>query len=157
MRSFSIVVTGFEASEIGRLQRSDSWIVSVSNCCGATVCEFTLLGGRIEYELQRAISAIRESGATVHRVEPDNMVSQAEIAVRSGLTRQAISNYVMGIRGRNFPAPTARCTTSSPLWDWSIVAEWMYSRRMVDRNLVMNARLIRRMNDVLTQGKLPSW
>jgi len=39
-------------------------------------------------------------GATVERIEPDHLVSLADIARRAGLTRAAISLYAKGMRAQ---------------------------------------------------------
>ena len=67
----------------------------------------------------------------VDRVEPDPLVSLADIAERAGLTRAAITNYFKGSRGKNFPPPVAKVTSDSPLWDWADVAYWMASNAKV--------------------------
>src|SRR3954447_19901264 len=68
------------------------------------------------------ISAIRQIesggvGLTVVRVEPDELVSAAEIADRAGLNRETIRLYAMGRRGPGtFPPPVARLRSRSPLY-----------------------------------------
>lgn len=86
------------------------------------------------------------TGATIERFEPDFLVSASEIAERSHLTRQAVSNYTKGIRGEEFPAPVARIMSDSPLWDWVDVSSWLFKRRLVTRETVVDARVSRTMN-----------
>jgi len=77
------------------------------------------------------ISAIRQVesagvGLTVVRVEPDELVSAAEIADRVKLSRETIRLYAMGRRGPGtFPAPVARLRSRSPLYRWTDVAPWL--------------------------------
>jgi hypothetical protein len=77
------------------------------------------------------ISAIRQIesagvGLTVVRVEPDELVTAAEIADRVGLNRETIRLYAMGRRGPGtFPAPVARLRGRSPLYRWTDVAPWL--------------------------------
>lgn len=77
------------------------------------------------------ISAIRQVesagvGLIVMRVEPDELVSSAEIADRAGLNRETIRLYAMGRRGPgNFPPPVARLRSRSPLYRWTDVAPWL--------------------------------
>jgi DNA-binding transcriptional regulator YiaG len=64
-------------------------------------------------------------GTRVVRVEPDEHVSQAEIAVRLGRSRQSISQWVWGSRGPGgFPA-TAFESGHVALWRWSEVKTWL--------------------------------
>ncbi len=44
---------------------------------------------------------------------------------RAGLRRAAISLYAKGMRAQEFPAPVARVTSESPIWDWYEMARWM--------------------------------
>lgn len=63
-------------------------------------------------------------GVWVVRVEPEEHVSQAEMAVRLGRSRQSISQLVSGRRGPGgFPLP-ARQSGHVALWRWSEVCEW---------------------------------
>jgi hypothetical protein len=77
------------------------------------------------------ISAIRQIesagvGLTVVRVEPDELVSSAEIATRVGLNRETIRLYATGRRGPGtFPPPVARLRSRSPLYRWTDVAPWL--------------------------------
>jgi hypothetical protein len=77
------------------------------------------------------ISAVRQIesagvGLTVVRVEPDELVSAADIADRVGLNRETIRLYAMGRRGPGtFPPPVARLRNRSPLYRWTDVAPWL--------------------------------
>ena len=77
------------------------------------------------------LSAVRQVesagvGLTVLRVEPDELVSAAEIADRVGLSRETIRLYAMVRRGPgNFPPPVARLRSRSPLYRWADVAPWL--------------------------------
>jgi transcriptional regulator with XRE-family HTH domain len=64
-------------------------------------------------------------GTRVVRVEPDEHVSQAEIAVRLGRSRQSVSQWVAGSRGPGgFPAPAFE-SGHVALWRWSEVKAWL--------------------------------
>ena len=77
------------------------------------------------------ISAIRQIesagvGLIVVRIEPDELVSSAEIADRVGLNRETIRLYALGRRGPGtFPPPVARLRSRSPLYRWTDVAPWL--------------------------------
>jgi transcriptional regulator with XRE-family HTH domain len=96
-------------------------------------------------------------GATVERIEPDHLVSLADIARRAGLTRAAISLYAKGMRAQAFPAPVARVTSEIPLWDWYDVTRWMCctENKNVARQDVVQARMVRRANLLIVQNTLP--
>ena len=88
-----------------------------------------------------AYEDILKTGTKVERVEPDSLVSLSDIAERAGLTRQAISLYAKAERGSGFPNPVARVTSTSPLWDWLEVSEWLLAQSRIDREAVVNARI----------------
>ena len=94
-----------------------------------------------------AYANILATGAEIERFEPDFLVSQSEIASRANLTRSAVNHYVSGERGDgNFPVPTARITSSSPLWDWVDVSGWLHKHKLLEADEVINARISRTMN-----------
>lgn len=76
---------------------------------------------------EAVLSAIKEvegAGFQVLRVEPDDLVSAADIAERTGRSRQSISSLINGTRGPGgWPRPVTG-NVRSPLWRWSEVAAW---------------------------------
>lgn len=71
-----------------------------------------------------AIKEVESAQFDVLRVEPDEFVSAADVADRTGRSRQSISSLVGGRRGPGgWPAPVAG-NVRSPLWRWSDVAVW---------------------------------
>lgn len=96
-----------------------------------------------------AYHSVVKAGVTVERFEPDFLVSASEIATRSNQTRQAISNYTKGLRGEKFPAPIARISSESPLWDWVEVSSWLFKKELVSRKQAVDARVARTMNIVV--------
>jgi hypothetical protein len=54
-------------------------------------------------------------------------------------------------RAKDFPAPVARITTESPLWDWFEVARWMYRRRTLSLSVVVEAKMVKEANLALLQ------
>jgi predicted DNA-binding transcriptional regulator AlpA len=73
-----------------------------------------------------AIRDVRTAGYEVARVEPDDLVTAAEIARRAKRSRESVRQLIVGIRGPgSFPPPVARLTGRSPIWRWSEVADWL--------------------------------
>lgn len=114
---------------------------------GAIILEFDREARNFSHAVASAIENVIEAGAHVERVEPDYLVSLAEIAERSGLTRAAISHYANGERGEGFPAPVARVSSGSPLWNWVDVARWLRRRSKLSTDTVVEARIVKRAND----------
>jgi hypothetical protein len=80
-----------------------------------------------EDALRSAIAAVRSAGLVVRRVEPDDYVTQAEVADRLDRTSESIRLLTSGQRGDGtFPAPAVRATSRGSLWRWCEVAAWAY-------------------------------
>lgn len=93
-----------------------------------------------------AYANLTAAGAHVERFDPDFLVTKTDIAERSGLTKQAISLYAKGERGTGFPPPSFRVMTSSPLWDWVDVSDWLYRNEHVSRDVCLDAMISRGVN-----------
>jgi hypothetical protein len=98
-------------------------------------------------------SAIRDvtsavAGLQVVRIEPDELVTLAAIAKRSGRSREYIrllSNQQRGPGG--FPAPVAYPDSRTRLWHWPDVAHWLTRHRRAELTLdAQAADLIAAMN-----------
>lgn len=71
-----------------------------------------------------AIDEVESAGFEVLRVEPDELVSAADIAERTERSRQSISSLISGARGPGtWPRPVAG-NVRSPLWRWSDIRAW---------------------------------
>lgn len=124
---------------------------------GAIIVEFSREAVTFSAAVISAYTAVLCAGAKVERFEPDHLVSLADIASRTGLTRSALSHYASGARAANFPAPVARVTSDSPLWDWCAVSEWMCVNKKTDRTdmeVVIQARLVKEANLVVEASGL---
>jgi hypothetical protein len=104
-------------------------------------CDDALLGirdGVVFLDFDREAPSLREAalsaiadvegagvGAAVTRVEPDELVTMAEIARRLGRSRESVRQLVTGERGPgHFPPPVANLTQKSPIWRWADVEPW---------------------------------
>ena len=106
--------------------------------------------------LSSALADVERAGATIERIEPDNLVSMSDIARRTGLSRAAISLYAKGARSEEFPSPVARVTTESPLWDWYKVSRWMlHHDRIVGLQDVLQARMVKETNLLILRNSFP--
>jgi transcriptional regulator with XRE-family HTH domain len=119
---------------------------------GRIVLEFEREARNFSHALITAIRDVQNAGATVEHIEPDYLVSLSDIAERSNLTRSAISLFAQGKRGEAFPPPIARLTTESPLWDWVHVARWMYRRRQLSLDALVQAKLVREANRAMAES-----
>jgi hypothetical protein len=97
-----------------------------------------------------AIHDVESAGFEVLRVEPDELVSAADIAERTDRSRQSVSSLISGIRGPGgWPRPVAGNVRSS-LWRWTDIATWFErfdGSQSVDQD---EAAFTAAMNDILT-------
>jgi hypothetical protein len=120
---------------------------------GVLLFEFSRWAKNFAHALVSAIEDVRSAGGRVVHVEPDHLVNLSEIAERTGVSRSLISFFTTGQRGKGFPAPIARITTESPMWDWLEVVRWMYRTRRVDRHMIVEARIVREANKAIRRDK----
>ncbi len=90
-------------------------------------------------------------GLEVRRVEPDDLVSAAEIGSRTGRSRESIRLLVTGQRGPGgFPRPVSGLKRRSRLWRWSEVADWLSTHGLADNTAALElARAIAAVNGAL--------
>jgi predicted DNA-binding transcriptional regulator AlpA len=120
---------------------------------GHIILDFARDASSLQEAIASAIENVRKAGAEVDRVEPDPLVSLSEIASRTGLTKAAISLYAKGEREQHFPPPAARVTSTSPLWDWSEVARWMYKHDKIAKEEAINAEIVRFTNEAICNAQ----
>jgi predicted DNA-binding transcriptional regulator AlpA len=121
---------------------------------GHIIVDFTRRAETLEDAIASAIDAVSKAGAKVLRVEPDPLVSLSDMAARAGMSRAAMSHYFKGTRARDFPAPVAKVTSESPLWDWSTVARWMFEHNKLDREAAIEAEIVRQANEAISAGQI---
>ena len=133
--------------------------------CGDAM--FSVSGGIYEVEFDREAATLKDAvtsamrdvkvaniGARVLRVVPDDLVNANTIAERSGKTRQAVSLWIRGERGTDFPAPITR-VGQSPIWSWLTIAKWLQDRGEVESTVVEEALVISEANRVLELESQP--
>lgn len=113
---------------------------------GALVLEFTRAAASLADAVRSALLNVLQAGAKPVHVEPDYLVSLSDIAERGGVSKAAVSLYAKGERGKDFPAPVARVTTESPLWDWVEVADWMHRHQKLPLQALVEAKVVRAAN-----------
>ena len=113
---------------------------------GNVLLSFDREGNSYREAVLSAYEQILQTGAGIVRFEPDFLVSAAEIASRSHLTKQAVGLFIKGERRDGFPAPSARVNSASPLWDWVNVSRWMVDHGKLDIDVYCNALVSRIIN-----------
>ena len=110
---------------------------------GHIIVDFAREAGSIGKAIISAVRNVEAAGAHIDRIEPDPLVSLADIAARTGMTRAAMTQYSKGQRSKNFPSPVARVTSDSPLWDWASVAKWLFHQHKLSRDAAIEAEAVR--------------
>jgi len=147
--NFAFIVSGVNAHEDAFAERfyeagcDDATLMLVNGL--VAVC-FAREAENFAHAVVSAYTDVLKTGSKVERFEPDFLVSKAEIAKRANLSRAAITQYVNGERGVDFPAPHARITSPSPLWDWVEVSGWLHHNKLLPVEEVVNARISRAIN-----------
>jgi hypothetical protein len=119
---------------------------------GKVVLTFSRMAASLKEAILSAIHDIRKAriGADVLRVDDCNLVTQAEIARRSGRSRQVVNQYISGKRGPGgFPPPVCEITEGAPLWAWCSVAYWLRENNMINEQDLVDARDVELINILL--------
>ncbi|NUU42264.1 helix-turn-helix transcriptional regulator [Tardiphaga robiniae] len=116
---------------------------------GRIIADFAREATSIDAAICSAVENVMKAGAQVDRVEPDPLVSLSDIAMRTGLSRAAITNYASGNRVGNFPPPVARVTSKTSLYDWSAVATWLFQHDHLSREKAMEAEAVGVANEAI--------
>lgn len=129
----------------------------IGQCTGISYADFSREAEDILEAVISAIHAIERAGvgARVVRIEPDDLVTIADIARRMGRTNESIRLLIRGERGPgDFPAPATRVGSGrSRIWRWADVVEW-FRRYETNRNVGGATRywsIIALVNDFLRQ------
>jgi hypothetical protein len=146
---FSVIATGLDPEAEGFADRffeagCDDATLSFQK--GAIILDFDREARSLSHAIKSALADVESAGAEVLHIEPDHLVNLSDIATRIGITRAAASLYAKGERGQGFPAPAARVTTDSPLWDWVDVARWLHRQGRLSRAELVRARVVRSAN-----------
>jgi len=152
---FAVVASGLDPEQDDVFDRfyeagCDDATIAFQN--GRFIVAFTREAATFEDAIASAVRDVAAAGAKVERVEPDPLVSLSDMAARAGLSRAAMTNYFKGHRAEAFPAPVAKVTSDSPLWEWATVARWMFANRRLGREAAIAAEIVREANAALAEG-----
>jgi predicted DNA-binding transcriptional regulator AlpA len=153
---FSVIASGLDPTADDFETRFDDAgcdDATVSFQRGHIIVDFASEADSIGDAIAYAVSAIRVAGANVDRIEPDPLVSLSEIAARTGMTRAAMTQYSKAQRSSDFPAPVAKVTSNSPLWDWSTVARWFFEHQKLSWDVALEAEIVKQANAAIQSGE----
>lgn len=130
MHTFTLILSGPDPTAPENLDRlfeagCDDALFGVRD--GVYFAEFEREAPNYADALKSAISAIEGAvpGLLVSRVEPEELVTAAEIAERTHRSRESIRLLFTGARGRTqFPSPVAWLSDRTRLWNWHEVCAY---------------------------------
>lgn len=125
----------------------DDAIVSFQK--GHIIIDFARAADSVTEAIASAVENVMATGATIDRIEPDPLVSLSDIAARSAMSRSAMTLYAKGERAKDFPAPVARVTSESPLWNWAVVARWLFINKKVSKEVAIEAEAFYQANEAI--------
>ena len=152
---FSIIATGLDPSDEAyeaRFYDGKCSDATVSYQRGHTIIDFAREAASLEDAISTAVEDAIAVGCKIERLEPDPLVSLADIASRAGMSRAAMSLYAKGQRGKGFPAPSIRITSENPLWAWTDVARWLFQNQKIQHDQLIEAEAVRQANELLASG-----
>ena len=126
-----------------------------SGCDDALICannntvylQFTREANSAQEAIYSALSNIKDAGFKDLIIEESSAITISEIASKAELSRQAIHNYVKGLRGNgNFPKPIAGLSSNNPLYDWYEVAQWLNNHNALSNEGLEVAEVARYFN-----------
>ena len=129
--AFALIVEGPDLQEVPHLEAlfemgcSDA---SVGRVGAVQYLEFDREAVTFAEAVFEAMAATEAAvpGPRVVRLEPDALVTAAEIAARTGRTRESVRLLVTGERGPGgFPAPATHFRNRNRMWHWPSVAQWL--------------------------------
>lgn len=128
---FTLVVEGGDLQDdklLDRLFTAGLGDATISRTGGVQLVDVTREAGSYRQALFSALRQLRDAvgdTARVVRVEPDQLVTMAEIAERYGRSRESVRLLIAGERGAGgFPAPLSHGAQRTRLWRWSDVTTW---------------------------------
>ena len=164
VKSFTLFVEGadlFEDAVADALFEAGFDDATIGERDGTQYVAFDRRAASLGAALEQAIGGLEAavSGLRVTRVEPDSLVTAAEIARRAGLSREQVRLLGNGQRGPGgFPPPIAQVDGRTRLWLWPDVARWLaeHGRLRSDVADDGDAELIASLNAALTlRARLP--
>lgn len=154
---FSVIASGLDPSADDfetRFYESGCDDALVSFQKGRIIIDFAREAKTLAEAVASALENVAAVGAHIDRLEPDPLVSLSDIAKRAHMTRAAITNYHKGHRAEAFPAPVARVTSRSPLWDWASVARWLVCYNKLPHDIAIEAETVRQANCAVAAGSI---
>ena len=143
--TFTLILSGPVDERIDELFEAGCGDAAFGEIDGVAYADFDREADSFVEAVVSAISAIGSvPGLRVLRLEPDDLVTAADIAQRLGRTRESVRLLISGRRGAGgFPAPVSHTQRRNRIWRWSDVVAWANPD---DAHAIAIARLVAAIN-----------
>lgn len=143
--TFTLILSGRVDERIDELFEAGCDDATFGEIDGVAYADFDREADSFVEAVVTAISAISSvPGLRVLRLEPDDLVTAADIAQRLGRTRESVRLLISGRRGAGgFPAPVSHTQRRNRIWRWSDVVAWANPD---DAHAIAIARLVAAIN-----------
>jgi hypothetical protein len=146
--NFTLIIEGDVESKMDELFEAGCDDATFGSVDGVNYGEFDREAPSFARAVASAIADVESvEDLKVRRVEPDDLVTAAEIAARLQRSRESIRLIIAGQRRRgDFPAPISHARQRNRLWRWSEVARWAGE---MDESVLAHARVVAATNAAL--------
>ncbi len=146
--NFTLIIQGDVGAKMDDLFEAGCDDATFGSVDGVHYGEFDREAVSFSEAVSSAIADVESvEGLRVRRVEPDDLVTAAEIATRLGRSRESVRLLTAGRRGiGDFPSPISHTRQRNRLWRWSEVACWA---KEVEDSEIAHARVVAATNAAL--------
>jgi hypothetical protein len=130
--SFALVASGIDDSDEGHIEAllANDEIVMVSSVDGTVSIDLAVQAASSDAAIRCGVHIVEVSivGAIVRAVDLD-LVAATDIASRTGVSRQAVGQWVASDDAETpFPPALGHVAGGTRVWAWSAVVPWLRSR-----------------------------
>ena len=159
---FTLIVDGADLQDesvVNGLFESGCDDALVGSTDGVQFLDFDRDAASLDEAVLSAVADVeRVDGVQVIRVADAGLASMADIAARTGRTREGVRLLVSGARGPGgFPPPVTDPRGRYRLWRWSDVERWFRSEVGEEISLVPEERLVTAINACLELRQQRRW
>jgi hypothetical protein len=123
--NFTLLITGEVDAHIDELYEAGCDDATFGSVDGVQYADFSREARTLSEAITSAIRDVESvGGLRITRVEPEDLVTGAEIAKRLSRSRESVRLLASGERGTGFPAPVSHIRSRNRLWRWADVAAW---------------------------------
>lgn len=120
-----------------------------------TLVDFRVMAASLDEAVDSAAESQIRLGRRVVRLEPDDLITLAEIAHESGLGWGAAVTLANAQSDDPMPLPVRRMASDRPLWSWEQVSHWLAGKGFIPASKASFAAAANRINSRLARRASP--